>query len=259
MNPHENIRFDFCGHTVLVTGSSGWLGAGIAQKFADAGAAIVLHGRVRRENIDALEISIRENGGAVYFVQADLCQAAQVDAMFDKIQSEFGLVDILINNAGIFPTSNILDMAEEEWDDVVNANLKSVFLCTQRFAKDLISAKKKGAIVNIDSIESLDSTRMHSHYDAAKAGVVMFTKVAALELGKNGIRVNTVGPGLINSPNLATWQEGKRRWLDRVPLGRLCEREDIASACMFLSSDAANFISGAHLIVDGGMLTNETY
>lgn len=259
MNTHENFRFDFSGHTVLVTGSSGWLGAGIAQKFAEAGAAIVLHGRERRESTNALEKSIRRNGGAVYSVQADLCQATQVDAMFEKIQSEFGLVDILINNAGIYPTTLILNVTEEEWDNVVSVNLKSVFLCTQRFAKDLISAEKNGSIVNIDSIESLDSTRAHSHYDAAKAGVVMFTKVAALELGKNGIRVNTVGPGLINSPNLATWPEGKRRWLDRVPLGRLCERDDIANACMFLSSDAANFISGAHLIVDGGMLTNETY
>lgn len=259
MENKKNYQFDFTGRVVLVTGSAGWMGAGIASCFAQAGATLVLHDLKHGEKALEVEKRIQDSGGKVMFVQADLCQRVQVDAMFDQIQEKFGAADILINNAGIYPMSLILDMQEQEWDTVISANLKTVFLCTQRFAKDLIDAKKKGSIVNIDSIESEDSTRAHSHYDAAKAGVVMFTRVAALELGRSGIRVNSVGPGLINSPNLATWPEGKARWLKRVPLERLCEREDIANACMFLSSDAASFVSGAHLLVDGGMLTNEAY
>lgn len=259
MNENPNYRFDFSGHIVLVTGSSGWLGAGIANCFANSGATVVLTGFKYGEKAKELEKAILDRGGNAMFIQADLCLRGEVERMFDQIRKKFGIVNILINNAGIYPVSLILDMKDDDWDAVISVNMKSVFLCTQRFAKDLIDARMKGAIVNIDSIESLDSTRAHSHYDAAKAGVVMFTRVAALELGKHGIRVNTVGPGLIDSPNLATWPEGKARWLNRVPLERLCTREDIANACMFLSSDAASFISGAHLIVDGGMLTNEAY
>lgn len=259
MNDKQKFYFNFKDQVVMVTGSGGWLGAGIAKSFSQAGAKLVLHGLKRSKRIHELEESIRDSGGQTMFIAGDLTNSSVVETIFDQIYDCFGFIDILINNAGIYPMSQILDMKEQEWDDVITINMKSVFLCTKFFAKKLRDKDMTGSIVNIDSIESLDSTRAHSHYDAAKAGIVMFTKVAALELGKLGIRVNSVGPGLINSPNLATWPEGKKRWMDRVPMGRLCEREDIANACMFLSSEAANFISGAHLIVDGGMLTNERY
>lgn len=259
MEGSQNIKFNFKDQVVLVTGCSGWIGYGIAESFAHANANLILHSRKENEAVSELEKSILDNGGQVMCVYADLTQSHQVELMFEKIYDRFSFVNILINNAGIYPNSLIIEMQENEWDEVITTNMKSVFLCTKNFANKLINKNMGGAIVNIDSIEALDSTRGHSHYDATKAGLVMFTRVSALELGQYDIRVNSVGPGLVNSPNLKTWPEGKKRWMDKVPLKRLCERNDIANACMFFASTAASFISGAHLIVDGGMLTNERY
>lgn len=260
MKNSKKFQFDFSNQVVLVTGSAKGIGAGIARCFASSGAKMVIHFNSHQAEAELMQKAIHDNGGEAMIVQADLTDSAQVERMFDQIQQKFGSADVLINNAGIYPVSNIVDMSEKEWDAVITINMKGVFLCTRRFARDLIKAQKPGSIVNIDSIEALNSTLGHSHYVAAKAGVMMFSKTAALELGRHGIRVNSVGPGLINSPGLsASWPEGVSRWMKRVPLARLGEPEDIGDACLFLASEAARWIAGAHLIVDGGMLTNERY
>jgi NAD(P)-dependent dehydrogenase (short-subunit alcohol dehydrogenase family) len=154
----------------------------------------------------------------------------------------------------------VLEMDEAEWDLVVDANLKSVHLVTQALARRLAEAGRGGAIVNVASIEAGNVASGHSHYVAAKAAVVMYTRAAARELGPLGIRVNTVSPGLIWREGLdEAWPDGVRRYRNAAPLGRLGRFDDVADACLFLASPAARWITGADLVVDGGVLTNTAY
>jgi NAD(P)-dependent dehydrogenase (short-subunit alcohol dehydrogenase family) len=151
-------------------------------------------------------------------------------------------------------------MSDQEWDQTVAANLRSVHLCTQSAAREMIGQKRAGAIVNVASIEAENPAPQHAHYDAAKAGVVMYTRAAANELGPYGIRVNCVSPGLIWRENLdRDWPEGVSAYLRAVPLGRLGNPADVADGCLFLASPAARWITGANLVVDGGVLTHRVY
>jgi NAD(P)-dependent dehydrogenase (short-subunit alcohol dehydrogenase family) len=151
-------------------------------------------------------------------------------------------------------------MSESEWDAVIDANLRSVFLCTQAAAKQMMAQGSGGAIVNIASIEGENPAPLHSHYDAAKGGVLMHTMAAANELGPHGIRVNAVSPGLIWREGLAeAWPDGVARYKKAVPLGRLGLADDIADACLFLASPAARWITGVNLRVDGGVMTKQIY
>jgi NAD(P)-dependent dehydrogenase (short-subunit alcohol dehydrogenase family) len=251
---------DFKGKCVIVTGASVGIGAGIARRFAQAGADVVLTYRTHREEAEIVCSQIQDLGVRAYLVQADLTVASQVELLMDEALSAFGKVDAIINNAGNYPRALVLDMTEAQWDEVVDTNLKSVFLCTQAAARHMVQRGEGGAIVNVASIESFNPAAEHSHYVAAKAGVVMFTQTAALELGQYGIRVNAVAPGLINAPALPTaWPEGLARWLKRAPLKRVGEPEDVGDACLFLASDAARWITGTTLMVDGGIMTNQIY
>jgi NAD(P)-dependent dehydrogenase (short-subunit alcohol dehydrogenase family) len=251
---------DFSGKAVIVTGASVGIGAGIARRFAQAGADVVLTYRTHRAEAEAVCDEIAALAVKAHLVQADLTVASQVKRMMDEALATFGKVGAIINNAGNYPRALILDMTEEQWDNVVDTNLKSVFLCTQAAARHMVERGEGGAIVNVASIESFNPASEHSHYVAAKAGVVMFTQTAALELGQHGIRVNAVAPGLINAPVLPTaWPEGLARWLKRAPLKRVGEPEDVGDACLFLASDAARWITGATLLVDGGVMTNQIY
>jgi len=251
---------DFTGKTVIVTGASIGIGAGIARRFAQAGADVVLTYRNHRDEAEAVCNQIAAIGARTLLVQVDVTVAAQVSRLMDEALAAFGKVDAIINNAGNYPRALVLDMTEAQWDEVVDTNLKSVFLCTQAAARHMVQRSEGGAIVNVASIESFNPAAEHSHYVAAKAGVVMFTQTAALELGQYGIRVNAVAPGLINAPVLPTaWPEGLARWLKRAPLKRVGEPEDVGDACLFLASDAARWITGTTLTVDGGILTNQIF
>jgi NAD(P)-dependent dehydrogenase (short-subunit alcohol dehydrogenase family) len=248
---------DLHGKVALVTGASSGLGAGIAKRFAQAGAKVAV---CARRPADETCRAIQASGGECLALSADLTDPAQVKALFDQIAQSWGTVDILINNAGIYPVSGILDTTLEAWQQTLAIDLTAVFLCTQHAARSLIAARKPGVIINIGSIEALAPAKGHSHYAAAKAGVVMFSRVAALELGEHHIRVNTVSPGLINRPGLDTdWPEGYHSYRGKAPLGRVGEPEDIADACVFLASDAARWITGAHLVVDGGMMSSAIF
>lgn len=245
--------FDFRGKVVLVTGGRAGIGAGIALRFARAGADVAI---CSREPAGESGASIRRAGAKCLALQADITDAQQVGALFAKIAAAWSPVDILVNNAGAYPTSKLLDTSPEEWDRVLDLDLKAVFLCTQAAARGMLAAQKGGAVINIGSIEAVSPLQGHSHYAAAKAGVVGFSRAAALELGQHQIRVNTLSPGLINRPGLeADWPEGYRPYVERAPLGRVGEPEDVADACLFLASEAARWITGAHLVVDGGILT----
>ncbi len=177
-----------------------------------------------------------------------------------QTQETFGGLDVLINNAGVYPLASILDMNDDAWHSVVNANLFSVYLCTQVVARNMVKHGRGGAIVNIASIEAETPAPMHSHYSAAKAGMLMYTRTAACELGAHGIRVNAVSPGLIWRDGLERdWPEGVERYRKAAPLGRLGRPDDVADACLFLASPAARWITGANLRVDGGVMTHTPY
>ncbi len=221
---------------------------------------MVVHFRSSEESAGRIADGIRGAGGRSMTVQADLTNTSGVTRLVERCVGELGPPDVWVNNAGIYPLHDLLEMSEAEWEQVVDANLKSVHLCTQAAAKAMIAAERRGAIVNVASIEASNPAPMHSHYAAAKAGVLMHTRAAALELGPRGIRVNAVSPGLIWREGLEEdWPDGVERYGKAAPLGRLGRAEDVADACLFLASPAASWVTGAELIVDGGVMCHQIY
>lgn len=251
--------FSFTGKSVLITGAGGGIGAAIATAFATHGAHVYLHYSTSKARADTVAQDIENSGGKASPVKGDLSTKHGVDQVFDAISRDGTTLDILINNAGIYPIAALLDMAENEWRDMFAANVDSTFFCTQRAAQSM-KETGGGAIINIASLSATMPGPMHSHYNSTKAAVVMFTKSSAQELGPLGIRVNCVSPGLINRPGLESdWPEGVASYKSKAPLGQLGEPEDVANACMFLASDAARWISGQNLVLDGGMSTAPIY
>ena len=251
---------DLSGQSALVTGAGRGIGAAIAARFAEAGAAVAVHYRSSSSGAEELVASIEARGGTAVTVSADLTRGNEVDALMAKVVARLGRLDILVNNAGVYPLSPLIEMSEDEWDSVIDANLKSVFLCTRSEARAMIERGKGGAIVNIASVEGELPAPMHSHYTSAKAGTLMHTRSAALELGPHGIRVNAVSPGLIWRPGLEEdWPEGVERWRQTAPLGRVGRPREVADACLFLASPASAWITGAALPVDGGILARAVF
>lgn len=260
MSPNPKDFFDFTDKVVLVTGASGGIGRGIALRFAQAGAKVVVHYHSNHQSAQQVVADIEEMGGQATAVSANLAQKEAVAQMVKQAVAVYGRIDSLINNAGNYPLATLLDMSEDEWDSVLNANLRSVFLCTQAVAKQMIAQNDGGSIVNIASIEAENPAPMHSHYNAAFGGVLMHTKASAQELGQHNIRVNAVSPGLIWRNGIEqAWPDGVARWQKAAPLTRLGQPEDVADACLFLASPAARWITGVNLRVDGGVMTNQIF
>lgn len=257
--PSVKELLDYTGKVVIVTGSGSGLGAGIALRFGEAGARVVVHYHSSSSGAAAVVDSLHQQGREAIAVAADLGSDSGAQTLTDAAMTAFGRVDVLINNAGIYPRASVLDMTPTEWDAVINANLRSVFLSTQAVAKVMI-AQGGGVVVNITSIEADNPAPDHSHYNASKAGVAMFTRSAAAELGRDGVRVNAVAPGLIWREGIEqAWADGVDRWLRRAPLGRLGMADDVADACLFLASPAARWITGVSLTVDGGVMTSQIF
>jgi NAD(P)-dependent dehydrogenase (short-subunit alcohol dehydrogenase family) len=251
---------DFRGKTALVTGAGSGIGAGIARRFAEAGARVVVHYRTSQAQAEAVASEINHSGGQALAVQADLMVEGDVTQLFEVAHTAFGRLDVLINNAGTYPLHSLLEMTAQQWDEVVSANLRSAFLCTQAFARQAIAAASGGAIVNITSIEAENPAPMHSHYNASKAGLLMLTRASAGELGAHGIRVNAVAPGLIWREGIEqAWPDGVQRYIQAAPLQRLGQPDDVADACLFLASPASRWITGASLTVDGGVMTHQVF
>jgi len=253
--PSPGALLDFTGKVVLVTGAGRGIGPGIALRFAEAGARVVVNYRESRKGAEAVVAQIEAAGGEALAQRADVTRTKDVAGLFKRCGEAFGRLDVLINNAGEYPVAGLLQMSEREWDAVVDANLKSVFLCTQAAARLMVERGIQGAIVNMASIEAESPEPDHSHYDAAKGGVLMHTRSAAFELAEHGIRVNAVSPGLIWQSGIEEdWPEGVARWMAAAPLKRLGLSEDVADACLFLASPAARWITGVNLRVDGGVM-----
>lgn len=259
--PDVKSLLDFTGQVALVTGSGGGLGSGIARRFAEAGARVVVHYRTSQASAEAVVAGIRATGGQALALAADLADAAAVAGLVQATVEAFGRLDVLVNNAGAnFPLASVLELTAAQWDEMLANNLRTVFLCTQAAARQMQAQGQGGAIVNITSIEAHNPAPAHSHYDASKGGVLMFTRAAAFELGAHGIRVNAVAPGLIWREGLdQAWPDGVARWQRSAPLGRLGQPEDVADACLFLAGPASRWITGASLPVDGGVLTHQAY
>ena len=251
---------DLTGKVALVTGASGGIGRGIARRLAEAGAAIAVHYRGGRDDAEALAAEIAGRGGKALAVQAELTEPAAVERAVQAVAEALGPVDILINNAARQTHSTVRDMSLGEWQGMLAANLDGVFLITKRVIDLMIARNQGGAIVNIASIEGLHPALTHGHYATSKAGLIMFTRALALEFGRHGIRANAVSPGVIRRDGIeAAWPEGVKRWMDAVPLGRMGEDEDVADAVLFLAAPASRFITGANLVVDGGITARPAF
>lgn len=250
--PSVSELFDFTGNVVVVTGASGGIGRGIAERFGAAGAGVALHHRSGKSEAEAVASSLDR----AVTLDADLTEPEEVEKLFRDVENTLGAVDVLVNNAGIYPLHSILDAPAGEWQEVVDANLRTTHLCTQAAARSMKARNRAGAIVNVASIEGLHPASQHSHYNAAKAGVLRYTQSAALELGAYDIRVNAVSPGLIWREGIEkAWPEGVESYRARAPLKRLGQPDDVADACLFLAGKGARWITGANLVVDGGILT----
>ncbi|MGW2525200.1 SDR family NAD(P)-dependent oxidoreductase [Streptomyces sp. NPDC001617] len=248
------------GQVALVTGAGGGIGRGIALRFAREGAEVALHCRTAVESAREVADRIEGSGGRAVVLRGDLTDDG-VCARVVREAAEWGggRLDALVNNAGVQPVRELAGMTAGEWRAVVDANLSSVFACTQT-AAEVMRERGGGSVTHIASIEARQPAALHAHYSASKAAVVMHARSAALEYGAYGIRVNTVSPGLIGREGLAEdWPEGVRRWQEAVPLGRLGAPEDVGNACVFLASRLASWVTGHDLVVDGGVSARPTW
>jgi NAD(P)-dependent dehydrogenase (short-subunit alcohol dehydrogenase family) len=240
------------GQVALVTGASGNIGAGIARRLHEAGASVVVHAQRDRDRVAPLATELGERATVA---TGDVERDAR--ALCGVALEAFGRLDVLVNNAAIQPVAPLHEIGNEDLVELLRVNVAGVAALT-REAAALMSAG--ASIVDVASIEGLQPAFSHSHYAASKAAVIMHARAAALELGPRGIRVNCVSPGLIDAPGLDTaWPEGVARWRAAAPLGRLGQPADVADAVLFLASPAARWISGANLVVDGGVLAHNTW
>ena len=245
------------GKTAIVTGASSGIGSALAESLALGGARVALAARSEaklKENVARIE----GKGGTALPVRTDVTLSADVDNMVATVADAFGSVDFLVNNAGIFPVLPVLEMEENEWDRVIDTNLKSAYLCSRAVAKAMIDRGVPGRIVNVSSTSSIIARPGCAHYAASKAGMIMFTRVLALELAPYGILVNAVCPGVIGTEiveRLAKTQCGEeenKAKLNRIPLGRWGTVDEIVGAIMYLLSPSASYAVGSSMVIDGG-------
>lgn len=245
------------GKVAIVTGGSEGIGRGIAAAFAARGARVVISNR-RIERGEAAAAALRAEGGDVTAVRCDVSRIADVFALVEQTVERFGRLDIIVNNAGIYPVCMATEMTEEEWDSVIDTNLKGTFFGAQAAARQMIAQGTGGRIINITSMTAHKPTRFIAHYAASKNGVIGLTKVLALELSDYEITVNAVSAGIIRTDTAeAIYGQGSSEQREQfiqlmVPLGREGDPADIASLCCFLCSDEAAYVTGAVIPVDGG-------
>ncbi|MGH3098109.1 MAG: SDR family NAD(P)-dependent oxidoreductase [Streptosporangiales bacterium] len=257
MSPGAGL--DLGATVTVVTGAGGGIGSAIARSFAAAGAAVVAQYRGSRTAAETLVESIQRAGGRATSVRADITREDECEDMVATATREFGRLDALVNNAGVQPVQDLAAMTAEQWREVVDTNLTGTFLATQAAARVMREAGG-GSITHIASIEGSHPAWSHAHYTASKAAVLAHAKSAALEYGRDAIRVNAVSPGLVDNGSLRTgWPEGVERWLHAAPLGRLGAGADIGNACVFLASPLASWITGHDLVVDGGASVHPTW
>ncbi|MBM4412718.1 MAG: 3-oxoacyl-ACP reductase FabG [Chloroflexi bacterium] len=238
----------------LVTGGSRGIGRAIAQSLASTGATVVVNFRGNQVAADETVASIEAAGGKAVAIQADVANAEDVDRLFKDVLERFGRIDILVNNAGITRDTLMLRMKDEDWDAVMDTNLRGLFLCTRAALRPMTRARW-GRIINITSVVGLMGNAGQANYAAAKAGIIGFSKSVAREIGSRSITVNAVAPGFIDTELTAVLSADMREALvKQIPLGRLGTPEDVAGVVTFLASEYAAYITGQTFNSDGGMV-----
>lgn len=241
------------GKIALVTGASRGIGREIALEFAKEGANVAVNYAGSEEKAREVVEEMKALGREALCIQCDVSNSEAVQKMMKSVVDHFGGLDILVNNAGITKDNLLLRMKEEEWDAVINTNLKGVFLCTKAAARTMMK-KRSGRIINISSIVGITGNPGQANYVAAKSGVIGLTKTTAKELASRGITVNAIAPGFISTDmteNLP--EESKEAMIKQIPLGRIGEPKEIARVALFLASSDSSYMTGQVLRVDGGM------
>ena len=243
------------GKTALITGASKGIGKAIALKFAEQGANVAFTYLSSVEQGKALEAELAAKGIKAKGYQSDASDFSQADKLINDVISDFGSIDVLVNNAGITMDNLLLRMSEDAWDKVMNVNLKSCFNTVKAVTKPMMK-QRSGSIINITSIVGIKGNAGQANYAASKAGIIGFTKSVALEIGSRGIRCNAIAPGFIETEMTEKLDEKTvQLWRDAIPMKRGGRPEDVADACVFLASELSSYITGQVIQVDGGMLT----
>ena len=248
--------FDLKGKVALVTGASSGIGRAAACALATNGARVAINFHRNAAGAEATRAEIVDDRGSAIVVQADVTRASDVESLVKRTVTEFGPIDILVNNAGsLIERLKILELTEERWDQVIDLNLKSAFLCSKAVAASMMD-RKTGAIINVSSIAGRNGGALGSiHYSAAKGGVITFTKGLAKELAPFGVRVNAISPGVIDTPYHEEFStpEMMKTYSGMIPLGRVGTPPEVGKVICFLASDAASYLVGETIEINGGM------
>lgn len=244
--------YDFTDSVVLVTGGSRGIGYAIAELFGKARAKVIILGR-NQASLDAAVSQLKEAGCDALAYSGDVSDSAKMEELFAQIIKDHGKIDVLVNNAGITKDNLVLRMKEEDWDSVMDINLKGAFICTQKAFKHMMRARK-GSIINITSVIGLMGNAGQANYAASKGGIIAFTKSCAKEFAPRNIRVNAIAPGFIETEMTAELTDAIRaEYAKVIPLGKMGSAADVAKVCLFLASEDSGYITGQTLAVDGGL------
>jgi 3-oxoacyl-[acyl-carrier protein] reductase len=244
---------EFAGRTAIVTGGSRGIGRAIAKELASRGAYVAFNFTRNREMADELVAELQSSGGRAKAFQADVTDFAASEAMVKAVKTEFGSIDYLVNNAGITRDKLIMMMSKEDWDVVIDTNLKGVFNVTKHVVSVMVR-QRRGSILNIASISGIVGMAGQTNYSASKAGLIGFTKALAKEIGRRNITVNALALGLIETDMTAGLPDDyKQKMLEQIPLGRYGTVEEVARVSAFLLSDDARYITGQVIQADGGL------
>ena len=256
--------FDLTGKTAIVTGGAAGIGLGISSRLAESGASVVI-ADISEENAKKSAEELKSKGYKAAAVGCDVSNKSDAESAVSFAVSTFGSLDILVNNAGIYPSVLVMQMTDEDWDRVMNVNLKGVYHCVKAAAARMIAQGKGGKIINITSIDALHPSMVGlAHYDASKHGVWGFTKNVALELAQHKIWVNAIAPGGIATPGVAEIQTNiptgvdmvklQEAFINKIPMHRMGEADEIGKVVLFLASEMSSYMTGSQIVVDGGVL-----
>ena len=248
-------KLSLAGKVAIVTGSSRGIGKGIALMFAEAGADVVVCSRNTDGRLEPAAEEIRKLGRRSLAIKTDVTQSADVENLVGKAKDELGAVDILVNNVGTILRATVVEHSEEDWDKVLDTNLKSVFLCS-RAAGKVMMEQKRGNIINISSMRGIQASPGRASYNVSKAAVIMLTSVLAYEFASYNIRVNAIAPGWVKTElTEPLWGDPKRSKVitDTISMDRWATVDEMAKVALFLASDAAGYITGHTLLADGGI------